>query len=428
MSDENGQKSNAIYVVGIMSAITVMNYYDRNLTSILVNDIKSDLDLSDGQIGALIGMSFALVYALASVPIARIADGGRRVNVLALSVGFWSIMTGISGAASNFWHMLLARFGVGIGEAGGSPTTHAIIAETVRTDWRGRAFGIIGISAAVGHISALAVGGYIGEHYGWRAAYYAAAAPGLLLAAVLFLTVPEPPRAGRAEAGSVRFTQAFRVLLRRRAFLWSCLAVSIGLIGAFGTNAFVPAYLMRQFQLTSSSVGTTYAAVVGPATMAGIFSGGLLADWLFRRDNKAPFIMIGLTFILACPLSLSYLAANDYRTALALVAPATFVSCLHTSAMYALIQSLCGPHLRATGAAIYLLFLNLIAQGLGPLAVGSLSDLFASRYGPLGLRYALMAGALTFLPGAICMFIAARTACDDIRTAETSGSQPPGPL
>lgn len=413
-------KAVAGYVLFILCLISALNYYDRYLIGILVEDLKRDLHFSDSQIGLLSGLAFAIVYSVASLPIAAYADRGRRVRVLGIAAAFWSVMTGLCGFATGFWSLLIARFGVGIGEAGGAPTTHAIVAETFSPRWRATALAAIGFAGATGMTVAFAGGGYIAQHFGWRWAFFVAGLAGTVVAAIFALTVREPGHgtAGAAARGpALPIGQAVGILLRRRAFVWSCLGIAVMGIGAFGSLAWLPAYFMRHYGLSAAEVGASFSAVVGPTSMVGILLGGLLGDWLSRRDQRAPFWFLAATFIIATPFTAAYLLVEDYRLALALVFPGMLIGMLYTSPIYAAIQALSGPKLRATGAALFMLVVNLIGQGLGPLVIGALSDMFAATYGKDGLRYALLIGAVSNLLGAAAFLIAARTAREDIEAA-----------
>src|ERR1700729_1104829 len=177
------------YVLTMLGLVSVLNYYDRNLIAILVEPMKRDLHLSDANIGLLSGIGFALMYSLLGIPVARLADRYGRARVLAASLAVWSLMTVLSGRAINYTTMLLARVGVGVGEAAGLPASHALVADYFSPASRGKALSVIGICGALGIAVSLAAGGYISDWRGWRVAFYVGGVPGLALSALLFLTV-----------------------------------------------------------------------------------------------------------------------------------------------------------------------------------------------------------------------------------------------
>jgi MFS family permease len=410
-------RARAGYVLFILFLISMLNYYDRYLIGILVEDLKRDLSLTDGQIGLLSGLAFAVVYSIASLPIAAYADRGFRVRVLGSALTIWSAMTGLCGMATGFWTMLLARFGVGVGEAGGAPTTHAIVAETFGDKYRGTALSAMGVAGAIGTTIAFAGGGYIAQHYGWRWAFFGAAIPGLILAVIFLLTVREPRRVVTSPGtGSTPILQALGVLLRRPAYRWMCVAVAGSSIAGYGSTAFMPAYLMRHFNLDSATAGAAFAAAMGPATIVATLAGGAINDWLGRRSARAPFWFLALSFALALPLTIASLTVDDFSLVMMLVWPSTLIGALWIGPSYAIIQALSGPKFRAMGAAFFMLCVNLLGQSLGPVLVGGLSDYFGGE-GGLGLRYALIISSCTMIIAVVGFLMAARTAPADAEAA-----------
>lgn len=411
-------KARAGYILFILCLISALNYYDRFLIGILVEDLKRDLALSDAQIGLLSGLAFALVYSAVSIPVASYADRGFRVRVLGSAAGIWSLMTGLCGMATGFWTMLFARFGVGIGESGGAPTTHAIVAETFSDKWRATALAAISVAGAIGTSAAFAGGGYIAQHYGWRWAFFAAAISGILIAIIFALTVREPRRPPTFAANpALPARAALGQLLRRPAYVWICAGVSIFSIGGFGSSAWTPAYLMRYFGRDAATVGLDYSAIIGPAAIIAVFAGGFFADWLGRKDLRAPYWFLAISMFASIPLSVIQLTTESYETALAMVWPSALMGSLWISPTYAIVQALSGSKLRAMGAAFFMLCVNLVGQSLGPLLVGAMSDYFSAAYGNLGLRYALLIGTTSFIAGGIAFLMAARTARADMAKA-----------
>jgi MFS family permease len=404
----------------VLGLATALNLYDRNLINILIEDLKHDLSLSDAQVGVLVGPAFALVYSVASIPIARYADRGRRVLVLGASLTVWSIMTGICGFAAGFWSMLGARLGVGVGESGSAPTTQAIVAETFPPERRGTAFAFLALPGAMGMVAALAAGGVIAHRYGWRIAYVASAIPGIILALIMFLTIREPVESSLAERKPpIPFREALHRLGSSKSFVWTCGGLAIAGLGTYGGMAWYPTYLMRRFGLNSSEVGTTYSIAVGCGMLFGILLGGIVGDWLSKKDGRAPFFMLAFSFGIAGPLSIAFLLMNNYRAAVGLAFPMTLITMSYVAPTSAAIQAMSGPRYRATGAAIFLLVLNLIGQGLGPFTIGWLSDFLEPAYGKDSLRIALLTSSATCLVGVVAFLLASRTARADIRAANS---------
>ncbi|MEC7266098.1 MAG: MFS transporter, partial [Pseudomonadota bacterium] len=172
------------YALGILVVVYTFNFIDRQILSILLQPVKDDLGLSDTAMGMLTGFAFAAFYATLGIPIARFADRSNRRNLVAWALGIWSLMTALSGLAQNFWHLLAARIGVGIGEAGCSPPAHSMIADYYPADQRATALGIYSLGIPFGIMFGLFAGGWINEFFGWRAAFFIVGLPGILLALV----------------------------------------------------------------------------------------------------------------------------------------------------------------------------------------------------------------------------------------------------
>lgn len=409
------------YVLAVLSLVSLLNYYDRNLISMLIEDLKRDLHLSDAQIGVLTGLAFSLVYTVVAIPIARFADSGRRVGVLSLSVLVWSAMTAACGLATNFMTLTLARLGVGIGEAGGAPTTHALVAETFGPKWRGTALSIIGATGGAGTVLALMVGGSLATHYGWRNALMISAVPGLFLTLLLFCTVREPrPAGGAARPPQIGLMEAFTILRRRASFMWLAVGIAVIAVGAYGQQIWTPAYLMRRHGLDAATVGAGLSVVSLPGIILGTLAGGILSDWLSRYDRRWPAWLLMISFGLAAPMQMIFFLTDSYRVALAVTVPITFISVIWVAPAYVLIQNLSGPRLRATGASLLFLVVNL-GLGFGPLIVGALSDALTPAYGNHALGYALLTICSTYFLGVGIFWKLSRTVTRDLVEADASG-------
>lgn len=409
-----------MYIVGLMSCVSLLGAYDRYLVGILAEDIKHDLNASDGQMGLLTGLGFALVYSLLAVPVARISDRGYRVPVLSISILLWSAMTALCALVANFPMLLLARFGVGVGEAGCIPTTQAIVSDHIPARWRTSAISIVTVASGVGLTVAGVAGGWIADHWGWRFAFLAGAIPGPPLAILLWLTVRKtatrPRHADSSNPG--RMTAAVATLLKVRSLRFIYLGYALCTMACYGAIAWIPAYLSRTYSLSAGEVGASYGSIMGISTILALLVGGLLSEFLGRRDRRWPIWLMAMAFALAFPLTLAFLFAPDLRWALLLAVPMTFLSMASSSTAYAEVQNLSGPQLRATGSALLLLFYNLLGVGLGPSLVGWISDALAGSIGAASLRYALAAVSVTYLLGSLIMAGAARSIQHDAAGSE----------
>jgi MFS family permease len=411
-----------LYVLFIVGLVSILNYYDRSLLSILVEPIKRDLRISDGEIGLLAGVGFALIYGVLGVPMARLADRYGRAPVLGAVLMFWSAMTAATGATANFTTIFLARIGVGLGEAGGLPAVHALIAEYFSLRRRGLAMSVSGICGAIGVSLALILGGSINDLYGWRRAFYLAAVPGLLLAVVIFLTIRDPrshthPASERVI--TVPLGAALRTLWGRKSFMLLCLGMGIGTIGSYGQQAWTPAFLMRTYHLTAGQVGSRYAAVIGPASILSILLGGVINDWLVSKDERWPLWLLALSFGLCAPAGLVFFLVPDFTLAMVMAVIFTLLGYLWVGPAYALVQALAGAQLRALAAAVFMLIINIIGNGLGPTLTGLLSEQLRAALGPASLRASLCIMIMTCALATIPFLLATRAVKTDMTAANS---------
>lgn len=416
----------AFYTLFALSLVCLLNYYDRNLINILIQPIKTELHLSDSQLGIISGSAFGLIYCVAAIPVGRLADRRGRLKMLVAALALWSAMTAACGLARSFTGMVAGRFGVGLAESAGLPTTHALVAEHFSPAWRSRAFSVIAVVSAVGVGLGSGLGGLIADHWGWRIAFLSAGVPGLLVALLLLLTLREPRPASASEGPQVSLPSAMRILWRRPAFVWLCLGSGIGNIGDYATSTWMAPYLMRTFHASASAVGGRLSIVYFVAYLVGVSAGGLLGSTLSKRDQRWPLWICAIAFVVGFAgvfpiLSMPTLDSTMIVYALYLVLTGTYVA-----PIYAVVQQLSGDRLRATAAAVFLTVANVVGLGAGPWLAGLLSDRLNAIYGDGALRIALLSTSTTMAIGAICFAIGARTLIRDIADAALSPTEPTG--
>lgn len=383
------------YVLVVLSLITILNYYDRYVISIILQPIKMALHLSDTQAGLLSGVAFALLYTVVGLPIARFADRGNRVKVLGVAMAVWSLMTVACGMASSGAALFAARMGVGLGEAGGPPSIHALVADHFPSDKRARALSWIGATAMLGAILGVSAGGLINDRFGWRAAFWVGGGPGLALALVVFLTIREPvaaaPTRGATTGGraQVPLKLAISLLSRRSSFVFLIIGLTITSIASFAQAAWLPTLLVRAYALRPGQVGLIYALSSALPSIGGILLGGMIADRWILKD---PRILVWI-LIIANSVSIPTSVVLYLATSLNLALPAAFVGALiggtALAPTYALVQGLAGSKLRATAAAVYMVCANFIGLCIGPALAGSLSDYLVLLAGADSLRWSL---------------------------------------
>lgn len=421
------------WVLLLACLTNVLNYYDRTLLSALAEPVRTDLGLTDGQFGVLNGIAFAIVYSLVAIPVAQLADRFGRARILSISLGAWSVMTGLCATATGFISLGLYRLGVGLGEAGGLPSTQALVSDSVSEKRRGNALSLLAVMSYCGMSLSGLIGAPIAEHFGWRAAFLTGAVPGLILCLVLALTVKDRPRlaplpadaapgtkadnAGSIGEPSLGLGEALGILFRRPAFMWLCFGLGLIAIANLSIQAWGPAFFMREFERTVGEVGIRFSMATAPAQVAGTFCGGFIADYARRRDLRWPLWMIALSFALTLPLNLAFLNAGSFELAMLLLIPASFFGTFYIGPAYLLVQELSGPRLRATGAAVFLMIGNLLGLGVGPTATGFISDFLAPAAGTAALGQALSIVTFSYIFGIAAFLMSSRTFVRDFALA-----------
>ncbi|TPG12443.1 spinster family MFS transporter [Sphingomonas oligophenolica] len=385
----------------LLTLVYFFSYMDRYILAILLELIKADLHLSDAQLGMLSGLAFAVFYAGLGIPVARLADRTNRRNIIAIALAIWSGMTALCGLAQNFVQLLAFRIGVGVGEAGSSPPSHSIIADLYPPEKRASAMAIYATGVVLGGGFGTMLGGTIAHYFGWRWAMILVGIPGIILAVVVRLFVVEPKR-GMSDAQIAADQSpmpgawsAFVGMWRNRAAFHLVMAVTITSLIGYALTAFGPSYLQRSLGFSIQRV----ALVVAPmAAIIGGFSGimgGRLADWVSKRYGlHAQSWMVAILKCCALPFTLIFFLTDSPTVAIVAYGFQYLFASSYLGPTFALIQGLAPIRVRAMWAAVTLLVINLIGLGLGPLAIGVISDALRPSLGAESLRWAmvLMAG------------------------------------
>lgn len=410
------------YALVILTLVYTFNFIDRQLLSILQEAIKAELLLSDSQLGLLTGFAFAMFYVTAGIPIARMADRGNRRNIVAVSVGLWSFMTAISGFVQNYTQLLLARVGVGIGEAGGSPPSHSIVSDIFPPEQRASALAFYSTGVNMGIMFGFLFGGWLNVFFGWRVAFLVVGVPGILLAGIVAATVREPIRGllenKKVSDEQVPFSEVVSVLWQRKTFRHMALACGLNAFAGYGTVNWLASFFIRSHDMTTGELGTWLALSTGLAGAIGIFIGGVLGDKLGEKDKRWYLWIPGLATVLVAPFTIAVLLAGNQYVALVCVFVPGFLQNVYLGNSIATTHNLVGLRWRSTASAILFLILNIIGLGMGPFAVGFLSDVLASSYGVESLRYSMLALLPTVMIwSSIHFYLASRTLHEDLERA-----------
>ncbi len=367
------------------------NAMDRGIISIIGQAMKVDLHLSDTQLGLLGGTAFAALYALGGLPVARLAERLNRVNIVAIALATWSGLTMLCGLAANFAQLLASRAGVGIAESGCTPPAHSLISDYFEPTERATALSVYSSGISIGYIMAALTGGYVAQHFGWRAACFVLGIPGLLLAIALKLLVREPVRSRVATDSrdpvksratvSAELREMMKVggiLVRNRRVLNMVLGVTIGACANYGFYAFAPLYFNRTFGLDYGVTGIIAALSGGVAVGFGIVAGGYVADRLGRRGPRGFALVPAVGTFVATPLYMLMLLQHHWVPAAVSLSAAGFFQYVSLGPTFGAVQNSVGADRRATAAALLYVFLNVVALGGGPLFTGWVIDRFAA--------------------------------------------------
>ncbi|MEM1019618.1 MAG: MFS transporter [Pseudomonadota bacterium] len=393
----------ARYSLWVLMVVYTFSILDRQIISILAEDIKADLQLSDTQLGLLTGLAFALFYATLGLPIARLAERYSRTTIIAICLALWSAMTAFAGLAKSFSQLALARVGVGVGEAGAMPASHSLIAELYPPNKRSSAMAVFQLGVPAGVLFGFLIGGWVNDWLGWRATLITVGAPGLLLAGLVYFTVPEPKRTLQpSQRGN--FASDIGRLWSIPTYRYLTFGATLASMGAYAVLSWTPPLLLRDYELTTAAVGTALALCNGVIGGLGTFGGGWLGDRAARKAARGPFYVAAGAAALSGPLFLLAFLAPSYALTLVCLAAAFLFYLSWMGPHWAMVQSVAPASTRATASAFILFILNLVGLGLGPLAIGIMSDAFQAAGMEAPLRIAMMVGSGVFPIAALCFW------------------------
>jgi MFS family permease len=420
------------YALAVLFLGYVVNFIDRSILSILLEPIKLDLALTDTQLGMLGGLAFAVFYTTLGIPIAAMADRRSRVKILSIAMVVWSAMTALCGLASGFFMLLLARIGVGVGEAGASPPSHSLISDYFPVETRATALSIYALGIPVGSMIGNLVGGWGAEELGWRYTFVLVGIPGILVALLIWFTLREPPRgmadikpgspdkvANPDKVDAPNVGEVLSLLWQRVSFRHLSFAAGLHAFVGYGAGTWNAPFLIRSHEMPVSEVGAWLAFVYGIGAI-GTFLGGYLSDKLSDRyDDRRWYMWVpGYSTIIMVPFQfIAYLHGGLWAVIPALI----FVSILggmYLGPSFAMTQGLVTLRMRAVASAILLFMLNIIGMGLGPYLVGVFSDLLNPAYGIDSLRFALCLAVTANVWAACHYFVGAQSLRKDLVTTE----------
>lgn len=409
------------YLLILLTVVATFNYVDRFVLSLVLEPIKHEFQLNDSQLGFLTGFAFALFYSLAGIPIARWADRGNRNSIITLTTGLWSAMLVLCALVGNFTQLLLVRVGVAIGEAGCLPPANSMIADYFDRTERPRAMATYWLCAPLAMVIGFWAGGWLVAHFGWRMTFIIIGVPGILLALLVKLTLREPrlQQAHNTTEPQLPLNQVLATLWQQRTLRYIIMGFTVMYFFGIGLLQWLPTFLIRSYGMEPAEMGAWLALTLGGGGIIGVYMGGYLIDRyaacqeaLQMRCCVAALSVLGLFFVMI------FLSPHQYQ-ALLFMGLTPIVGGMTNAPIYSAIQSLVTERMRSVTLAIIFLLANFIGMGLGPLAVGVLSDLLMPSLGQESLRYALAAFAPGYLWVGFYFWKAAKTIESDIKVVES---------
>ena len=387
-------------MLSLLSFVYVLNFLDRQLLAILAYPIQQSLQITDGQLGLISGLYFAMFYTFIAIPVGWLADRTNRVTILAIACGIWSAATVACGLARTYPELVIARMTVGFGEAGGVPPSYALITDTFAPGYRATALGIFNLGPPIGAAVGIAFGASIAAAFDWRDAFLAVGAVGIVTAIALKFLIRDPERGATDHTRDETAAEPAEFVGTIRAFFANPLLVRASLgSGAtqfvtYGLGNFAVLFLMREKGMTLEQVAVWYALVVGLGMGSGMLFSGRLLDRFTRRTRTAFALAPAISLALALPFFVGFVWAPTWELALLLLTPVMFLIYFYLSASVALVQGEVKANQRVLAGALLLLVMNFIGLGLGPTYVGAASDFFAAR----GYENALQISLFTLAP------------------------------
>jgi MFS family permease len=414
-------------VLLVLCLVGVFNLIDRQLILILSEPIKREFHLSDTLVGLLTGLSFALVYVTAALPLARWVDSGVRRSIISICLGAWSVLTMLCGLTQSYLQLAAARMGVALGEAGATPTSQSMICDLYPLSKRATAFATLSASSSLGLGFGLLFGGLLSAHFLWRTVFIIVGSPGLLLAVLIRLTVPEPPR---GMSDGVATKSAAPPLREVVSYLWSLRsfrglalsALSCAFVN-YGLQSWAPTFFVRVHGMNAKEVGLQLGVASAIGLVGGAFASGLIADRLGRKDIRWYMRVAAAGTLLAIPCVLAAIWAPTPTLAFAFYCPAIGLLSFWAAPIVTMTQTIALPRMRGLASAIVSFFLNLVGYGLGPVAVGALNDFFLPLHGNESLRYSLTALTVSAVGAAGACFCTNRWIRTDYATMQRRAAE-----
>jgi len=391
----SGRNRSAWFALGVLFAINLMNFYDRQILAAVMEPVRKEWGFSDSAMG-LLGTAFTLVYAAVGLPLGRLADNWSRTKLLGIGVAFWSVVTAASGLAWNYASLFVTRVGAGIGEASCAPAATSLIGELYPREQRARALSVFMLGLPIGLFLSYWLSGRIAHAWGWRAAFYCACVPGLVLS-ILVLRIREPGsvecrvsgegesvECGVSSEGAAHKPQIPRhstletlaLVLREPVIRWIVLSGALHNFNMYAINSFLTAFLIRYHHLNLKAATFIAAIVLGAVGVVGLAVGGWVCDHFGRRRRGGRLLVVAAAMLAATPLIYFALKQPPGATKIfmLLMGSGSLLMFVYYSGVYAAIADVVEPALRGTAMAIYFFAMYVLGASFGSYLTGLLSD------------------------------------------------------
>jgi MFS family permease len=399
-----------------LTLVSTLNYFDRSVLSLMLPLIKKDFHVSDTTLGVVTGL--IAIYAILGVPVAWLAERWSRRNIVAIGLAFWSLMTGLTGLVTNVWQLGLTRFAMAMGESAGLAPSQSILSDVFSKRARPVVLSIITTASSIALLVYSPLAGWLAGHYGWRVVFFAAGAPGVVLAVIMLLTIKEPGRHAET-VKTAPLGEALGFLAGSKTFLWCFAGTSIMGVYLYGVSAWDATFLVRVRHFTVPEVGAIFQPIRGGVSAIGIVLGGLLSSRLEEIDARWRCWIPGLACLLMAPFQFIYLFSDSEPVWISSYAAAALFSIMHQGPIYAVYVSVSQARSRAVAVAVALLGATVVGQFGGPILIGWLNDEMHARFGEAAIRYSMLVVMACSALAGICYLVSARyVRSDTARAAE----------
>ena len=413
------------YVLGTLTVVYTLNIADRGLIGLLLQPIKEDLHLSDTQLGFLTGIAYALFYSTLGLPIARWADRGDRVTITSIAIGLWGGTLMLCLFVSNFVQLMFARIGAAIGEAGCMPPIYSLVGDYFPgSAERTRAMTIYMLASPLSVLVSFGIGGWLNEIYGWRVTFFLMGIPGLLLAALVKMTIAEPRTrvkvAQHDQRQLPRIASVLGTLWDQRSSRHLSVAIILLWMLGHGLNPWYAAFMMRSHGMGTAELGAWLGFIFTFGGLAGVLLSGYVAARWFAHDERGQMRLSAAVIASMVPCYVLFLLLPQKEHALLALVPVNAAFNFFLGPTFALMQRLVVDEMRATTLAVMMLLANLIGMGIGPQVVGILSDMLMPNLGSSSLRYAMLTMSFVALWAAYHFWQVGRTVAEDLSLVQTA--------